>query len=419
MTDLRVLPVYDTNRSRECELAIVGGGFVGTFLAIYLSYHKRFSSKDIVILDPHTAPLSEFRSRVATCGMEVMRSTDTHHLHPDPNDLSRYSEAIGVGQSAFRLFKFRGEEYLRPSVELFFAHADKVIDDFRVLQSWMKGILLHMDCPDSDEGRFALQTTDGEIVARRVIVAAGIGESLHWPDWARSLRERGAPIHHTLDAEFKLQDLNPQSRIAVVGAGLTGSQLALRALREGFRSVSLIGPDRGVQEFDVNPDFLEKKAREKLLSYALPGERLRFLKAGIHPGGVTQEVVDDLRSSSARIGGYRRIDSKVSTGQWDRPTIRLQSREGQLDFDAIILATGWDERPLQHPLLASIKARFNLPSVCDGDYPLLDENLCWTRNGFPDSLYVAGLASQLVIGPAARNFIGARFVGKRLLAAFQ
>jgi hypothetical protein len=414
MWDPRLIPF---GSSRECELAIVGGGFVGTFLAVYLLYHERFSSNDIVILDPHPVPLSEFRSRSATCGMEVMRSTDTHHLHPDPNDLNRYAESIGADRSAFRVFKFRGAEHRRPTVELFFAHADKVIDDFRILHAWTQGTLLRMDYPKTDGGRFTLQTTAGDIVARRVVVAAGIGECLNWPGWAQTLRKRGAPIHHTLDAAFNLKNLNTRAHIAIVGAGLTGNQLALRALTEGFLSVALIGPDRGVQEYDVDPAFLEKKAREEILSYKEPEYRLRFVKDGVYAGGVTQEVVDDLRSLSERIDGYRRVHTRVSAGEWERSRIRLLLGGAQVDFDAVILATGWDERPLRHPLLASIKASFNLPSVCNGEYPLLDVNLRWTRNGFQDSLYVAGLPAQLVIGPAARNFVGARFASRRMLAA--
>jgi hypothetical protein len=46
-----------------------------------------------------------------------------------------------------------------------------------------------------------MDTTNGELTARRVLLALGPGEPL-WPVWAQALRTLAAPIAHACDPQF-------------------------------------------------------------------------------------------------------------------------------------------------------------------------------------------------------------------------
>ena len=94
----------------------------------------------------------------------------------------------------------------------------------------------------------------------------------------------------------------------------------------------------------------------------------------------------------------------------------LHTCENSYEADAVVLATGWNENVMAHPFLSGLARDYDLPTVVHGTFPDLDEALCWKAPEFPPTLHVAGLPAQLVVGPAGRNFVGARFAAKAIMS---
>jgi cation diffusion facilitator CzcD-associated flavoprotein CzcO len=77
--------------------------------------------------------------------------------------------------------------------------------------------------------------TAEEIVHTRfVLLALGMGEQLLWPPWAARLREQGLMVNHVYDPGFRLKDIQAGGPIAVIGAGISGGQLAPHLTEKGF-----------------------------------------------------------------------------------------------------------------------------------------------------------------------------------------
>lgn len=393
---------------------IIGGGFVGTFIFLYLVVHRVLEPDDLLIVDPYDVPLAEFRHRVGTCGMHFMRSTETHHLHPDPGHLVEFAKSADLSEPPFNSFSFGSSSLLRPSVELFFAHADHVIEQFAVMDRWLSARVTSL-AHSSSSDELLLSTTNGDVTTEFAILALGPGENLCWPVWATELAAADGPVYHCLDTSCNISALPPSVRVAIVGAGLTGTQVACNLLRHKFESVILCGPDRGVHEFGVDPNFVAKEARAQLSQLKGAYQRASFIAKGIRSGGVTEDAIRGLERLAHDHTEFQRVPDHVCGATLRDDRVTLHTAERDVDVDLVLLATGWDARPMAHPFLQQICRAHQLETTLDASYPLLDGHLRWLNSSRPSRIMVPGLPAQLVLGPAARNFIGARFAAKAMM----
>jgi hypothetical protein len=115
-------------------------------------------------------------------------------------------------------------------------------------------------------------------------------------------------------------------------------------------------------------------------------------------------------AAAVQTGGIRLIESGVASLSEDRDMLCLALSSGErLSADQIILATGYQQTRPGGALIDSLIGESELPLAACG-YPIVSPTLEWTSG-----LHVSGPLAELEIGPAARNIIGARMAGQRLI----
>lgn len=105
---------------------IIGGGIHGTYLSLYLTQRKGVAPEQMRVLDAQPEPLALWRQFTNNCGMEYLRSSHAHNLHFDPFSLVTFARTLD-GQPLARFI----EPYGRPSLELFNAHCERLINRYR------------------------------------------------------------------------------------------------------------------------------------------------------------------------------------------------------------------------------------------------------------------------------------------------
>jgi cation diffusion facilitator CzcD-associated flavoprotein CzcO len=78
-----------------------------------------------------------------------------------------------------------------------------------------------------------------------------------WPRWATRLREQGIVVNHVFDPGFRLTDIQADGSVALVGAGISGGQLALHLAEKGLESVLLVARKAfQISDFHFDPGWL-------------------------------------------------------------------------------------------------------------------------------------------------------------------
>lgn len=84
----------------------------------------------------------------------------------------------------------------------------------------------------SDDDCYSIETSDGTIEARHVVIATGPFQHALIPDFSRAIP---ASIHQIDAAHYRNPEQLPQGAVLVVGSGNSGSQIADELLRSGRR----------------------------------------------------------------------------------------------------------------------------------------------------------------------------------------
>lgn len=393
------------NQIGELEWLIIGGGVHGTHLSHVLVNGLDIPPDRVVVLDPHDEPMWRWNHCTSNTSMSHLRSPAVHHIGLEPMELLHYARAEGESKgSGFR------PPYDRPSLALFHAHCQQVFESGGLYELRSRGRACHI-CKERD--LFCVDSDQGAIKARRIIVATGMGERRRWPEWALKLRADGAPTWHIFDDEFHRSMLDDFHRVAIVGLGISGAQLATHLAQRGDREVHVVARhDVRVEQFDSDPCWLGPKCQVSF-------RRRRCLKK-------RREIIDE-----ARHGGTMPIDVArplLQMEQWSRlqlhkggcesavigesEEIQLALKQGQqLTVDAVVLATGFEKPRPDQSWLASTIDELGLKCARCG-FPIVDEHLQWAPNFF-----VSGSLAELELGPAARNIAGARMTARRIRKA--
>jgi cation diffusion facilitator CzcD-associated flavoprotein CzcO len=389
------------------EWLIIGGGIQGTHLSLYLTRRKNILNDRLRVLDPQAAPLALWEHHTANTGMEFLRSPHAHNLHFDPFSLATFVRT----RQGEPLARFT-DPYGRPSLDLFRAHSAHLIgryqlDDLRMVGR-AEGLTRLRD-------GWRVETADGSIESRRVIVAIGSTEQPYWPDWALLLREAGAPIHHIFEADFNRESLPPWEHAVVVGGGITAAQTAVTMAMTQPGTVTLLTrhPAR-VHHFDSDPVWIDARQLQPFHQTQDYARRRAIITEARHRGSMPPDVARDLQT--ALEGGLLKQEMGTIVGaspmleERIRCIVSLQSGDS-LNCDLLILATGFDRARPGGKWLTQAVDNYGLPIAPDR-YPVLDPTLCWY-----DGLYVTGSLAELEVGPVARNFIGARLAAERIGAS--
>ncbi len=378
---------------------IIGGGIHGVHIAARLIGEGRVASERLRILEPADRLLARWRTCTATTGMTHLRSPSVHHLDLDPWSLQRFAGAQTVPRS--KLFT---PPYDRPSLELFNAHSDRVVAAYALEDLHIRGRAAA--CEVHRDG-VAVRTADGvETDARSVVLAIGASEQPEWPEWAPRAHPRIAHVYEPGFAGWPSPDLEV---VAVVGGGISATQVALRLADEGHQVHLITRHHLRRHQFDSDPGWLGPKFMAKFhRERNLDRRRAMILKAR-RRGSVPPDVRQALHKAveQGRIARHvTEIEEVVAGGDG----LRLCLADAEcLDVERMLLATGFaPERP-GGAMVDELVASAGLPCARCG-YPVVDSALRWHSR-----IHVSGPLAELELGPAARNIAGARHAADRLV----
>jgi putative flavoprotein involved in K+ transport len=247
------------------------------------------------------------------------------------------------------------------------------------------------------DGRFELETTQGSLVAREVVVATGGFHLPHVPALAEGLPARVLSVH---SSHYRREPDLPPGAILVVGSGQTGVQL-VEELRSAGRDVYLCVGSAGrvprrYRGRDIFFWLFQLAERGEAIGFPLPTvdtlpDPRRRLAANPqlsgHDGGHDIDLRQIGRAGTTLLGRMAAID-----GEHVRlaPDLRanLAFADGFFEarfrglFDAFIVAAGLDSPPA------------DTPSMIDDDPPQF-ETLDLARAGISTVLWTTGYRPDL------------------------
>ena len=403
---------------------VIGGGPHGVHVAARLIGEAGIAPDKVRILDDEAELLARWRRCTQNTGMRFLRSPAVHHLDLSSSSLRRFVKS-GQGRRLPRPFT---RPYSRPSLEVFDRHSDEVIENFGLQNLHIRGRASALEVSDErvrvafDPAGVAPLHRAEAIEARNVVLALGGPTAPEWPAWARdaaaSASEVGmsSAIQHIFDPGFELsEDLGgladgEGTAVAVVGAGISGAQVAVRLARAGRRVFLLSRHALRLHQFDSDPGWQGPKYMAAFERIQDPNERRRRIREARHRGSIPSDVQAALRCAIARgeIEHLEPVDVQSAVVAHGRLTLALQGRE--ITVDRVLLATGFpSRRPGEGWLDEAIEA-YGLPCAECG-YPIVDRGLRWHPR-----VFVTGALAELEIGPVSRNLSGAMRAGERIAA---
>lgn len=383
---------------------IVGGGIQGTYLSLYLTRRRRVPLERLRVLDPYAEPLALWNRFTANSGMEYLRSSHAHNLHFDPFSLVTFARTT----DGLPLARFI-EPYGRPSLELFRAHSDRLIARYHLADLRLRGRASRLH---RIEGGWRVETEQGGIESRRVILAIGMTEQPFWPGWALDLREAGGAVNHLFDRAFDRESLSSWDHAVVIGGGISAAQSAMSlAIRQPGTVTLLMRHPPRVHSFDAEPGWITPAYLDGFHAEPDYGQRRAMIRAARHRGSLPPDVAGDLQKAETSGLLVRRQDEVLSARVQGAACLLEHASGVSLLADQVILATGFaGDRPGNGWLDAAI-AEYGLPCAGDG-FPIVDWSLCWA-----EGLYVCGPLAELEVGPVARNFAGVKLAAERIGAS--
>lgn len=386
---------------------IIGGGIHGTYLSNLLVHQAGVDRDAIRVLDPHSRPLAVWRGNTANCGMQYLRSPSAHNI--DINVTSVYKFAKTKDGRPFADFI---DPYYRPSLALFNRHCDWTISRRGLETLKIRGRA--MTLKRGRAGIVVETDTAGELEARHIILAIGLAEQPCWPQWAREARNEGGKVTHLFDPDFQRSDLSGSDRTLVVGAGISGLQVALAVSREQNRPVTLISQHAiRTSPFDFDPCWIGPKCMTRFVKTPL-SDRRNVIDAVRQPGTASQDVITAAKTAMKQ--GTLEFQQTCISGaavKSDGIQLACDGTTATQSWDYIILATGFEGRRPGGAFIDQVITEFGLKTATCG-YPVPGKDLRWHEH-----IFVTGPLSELQLGPCARNIVGARNAGRRILSLFQ
>jgi hypothetical protein len=380
------------------EWLVIGAGPHGVHMALRLLGEGLVSTSELALLDPNPEPICLWRQRTRSVGMRFMRSPNVHHLGLSPFDLERFARS-GRGRALARF----DIPYRRPALALFNAHVEHLMRETNLASCLRQG---QATAIVEDADGFRVTTTNGDLVARRVVFAVG-GTAPHWPRFAREAQQHGASIRHVFDAA-PADEITREGVMVVVGGGISAAQVVLAAAEVEQREVVLLSRHvLRTHRFDAEPCWLGPKCMTHFSRVRSLDERRAMIDSARHRGSIPDEIMRRLR----QLIHERRISHRVgeivaADVLGDR--VVLHTRDFTLAADDVVLATGFSRgRPGGAFIDRAVDGLSLEVSACG--FPVLTSSLEWSHG-----LFVTGGLAELELGPTARNVAGAREAARRI-----
>jgi thioredoxin reductase len=382
------------------EWLIIGGGLQGTYLSNLLVHGANMDRDQVRVLDPYATPLANWQRLTHNCGMHYLRSPSTHNI--DLGILSLYRFARSSEGEPFAKFL---PPYNRPSLALFQQHCQKVLRDRQLNLLRIQGRALAVK---KRQSKVAIETENGSLSTRHLILAIGLNEQPLWPDWAGHLQGQDLPIQHVFDPQYSRDQLGEVPRIVIVGGGLTGVQTALAISREKKSELILLTKHPlWVNNLDFDPCWIGPKCLRGFHQTPM-ADRRPLVEAARYKGSITQEVHIQLQQA-IDAGRIRVQVAHIFRVREHRSGLLISTSDGEIQADHILLATGFESRRPGGTLIDQMIEEFDLKCASCG-YPVIGPDLRWH-----EQIFLTGPLAELQLGPATRNIVGARNAGRQLL----
>lgn len=399
-------------REKVFALAVVGTGIHGLHLATSAVETGIVSPENLLLLDRYPENLFLWDRRVRNCCMDYLRSPASHGLDPRFPALRRLMRDPGDWT----------DPYHRPSVPLFRRHGEDRIRRFLGGAHRITGEVTAIDRDDSSPGRpfrVALRPegTDRQYRSYRaaaVILAPGMAPPcIPGPFQGLPVPSDGVErVLHVHEVRFDPHRIQAGEEILVVGGGIAALHL-LPALAERQCSVTLWRRDPiTVHQFDSDPCFIGPRCSGEMRRAGTDEERIRLLRRNRRPGSVPPDLYRRYREDLDR-GRYSERELQVTEAEVIGARVCVRGTAAVGTFDRVILCTGFADEPPARGLVKTIAERCSAP-LAEGGYPRAGEDLAWIPG-----LYVTGGLADLVIGPPAKNIIGAHLARRRILPALR
>lgn len=385
-------------KGQTATVTIIGAGIHGMHIAERLVNRAAVEPREITLVDPEP-PLAVWDRRTRACGMAHLRSIASHGIGARLADVAR---ADDVSYPPWN----------RPSTAVFRRHAEDVraaLADARVVADRAVCIVRDRSAAGSDGSadRWIVTTAAGtSVVSPIVVIAAGPPEPARPRFIDASAPCRGSIVH--LYDEAPNAPTPPRERILVVGGGIAAVHRALRGVADGAMVALWHADHQSRRWFDSDPGFIGQRCGAAWRSIADDRDREEAVRRARRSGSIPPDLQRDL-AAAERAGRVERARVALTGVACDGTRVVATSDRGtRRHFDRVILATGFSATVPAADLVAATAASNALPRTGAG-FPIVDATCAWA-NG----LYVTGGLADYVIGPPARNIIGAHLAGRRM-----
>jgi len=394
---------------RNIPITIIGGGIHGVAIALRLLRETPSAAKQIVIVDRHPRPLTQWYRKTERQGMTTLRSPAVHHITPDPLAIVDYAERNNRTNEL-------APPYSQPSTQLFRDFCSEVTTEldrhkiyyqFKVAKfRWDKGA-----------GQFPFRLISNHNVGFRsscVILAIGTDDCSHIPneftEWQRLYPNR--ILHASKFTVHRRHKCSSVDKIAIVGGGLTAGTLA-KSLSERMDNVILIArKPLKTEQFDFPPAWLGPKALTEFASETDFRQRYEIIQKNRGEGSLTPDITQALTKAS-NIHLYPETYIHTIAKPKNHSTaqrLNLETTRGVIpNVSHIILATGYQFNLRRYRFLNELITQHPIPLI--RGLPQLDNDL---QLHPIQNLFGSGTIAQLQIGPAAGNIAGAHLAYERL-----
>lgn len=379
------------------DLVVVGAGIHGAFLLRRVLRDRIVAPERALWLDSEPQPFAVWRRRVRNCRMDFLRSPASHGLDPDFRALRRNLDDP----------KRFAPPYHRPAVRVFDRHLSQVADEILTDVDYHQTVVQHIE--RVSDSHWLVVCADRTIATHKVILALGQPEP-RLPTALRSVQfgtNANVPIYHLYNRA--IPDTVRQAPTLLVGNGIGAAHFALWYADAGCTIDWWTRSESTVHDFDSNPAYIGPKGQAELAAarrdQAMPTLLATARRRGSIPPGLAHRLAGVpqglVRRRSAALANARRHGDRFIVRDVAGTVLRPE---------VIVVATGFTAGPPARALIAASAER-GLP-IDSAGYPLLDDRLQWGPG-----LFVSGGMAEMVLGPPARNIIGAHLAGRRIVPA--
>ena len=442
---------------RNIPITIIGGGIHGVSIALRLRREVPTAANRIAIIDRHPLPLTQWRHKTERQGMAFLRSPAVHHITPDALGIVEYAEHHNRTDEL-------APPYAQPSTQLFWDFCTDTLSSVGAgspcppreigfpssvgagsprppdsqIHPTNSSVGAGSPCPpkqniyhqfeiaklrwDKGAGKFPfrlISTNNTGFRSSCVVLAIGADDCAYIPpeftQWQRQYPE--TVLHasqFTVGSEGR-QD--SESKIVIVGGGLTAGTLA-KSLSERGHHVALIARKAlKTEQFDFPPIWLGPKALTEFANETDFRRRYDIIQQNRGEGSITPDIMEIL-VSDPNIDLYPKtcIRNIVATEEYRSPQrLQIETTQGIItDVSRVVLATGYRFDLRRYEFLAELITKHQIPIL--RGLPCLDDDL---QLHPVQNLFASGTIAQLQIGPASGNIAGAGLAYERFCKKLQ